>query len=263
MSNQLQPNPRSAQPVSHHVAIQQIQRRQRIVFWCLMLCILAMGLLLAVERHRERQRIEALAEQMPIDAPTAVAETVTLDLANDQDGTIHPETRQIALPQAVNARARALIDHLLAEYALPGSAHSLPPGSAVAEVFLLPLPVMGYVSDSSSSATNTAGYRATTPVPPDDPSALQPQHPGGELAVIDLRSSWVNQHPSGVEVESLTLRSILGTLHRNLPQIEQVRFLVDGQARETLAGHADLLRTYPVRDATSPTGGEEPKPANP
>ena len=69
--------------------------------------------------------------------------------------------------------------------------------------------------------------------------------------MIDLRSTFVNQHPSGVEVESLTLRSILGTLHANLPQIEQVRFLVDGQARETLAGHADLLRTYPARDTTT------------
>jgi hypothetical protein len=26
---------------------------------------------------------------------------------------------------------------------------------------------------------------------------------------------------------------------------------VDGQARETLAGHADLLRTYPAVDTTS------------
>jgi hypothetical protein len=69
--------------------------------------------------------------------------------------------------------------------------------------------------------------------------------------VIDLRSSFVNQHPSGVEVESLTLLSILGTLHANLPQIEQVRFLVDGQPRETLAGHADLLRTYPSRDTVT------------
>jgi hypothetical protein len=61
-----------------------IQRHQRIVFWCLVLCIIAMGVLLAVERQRGRQRIEALAaDQAPLDAPTATAETVTLDLAND------------------------------------------------------------------------------------------------------------------------------------------------------------------------------------
>ena len=32
--------------------------------------------------------------------------------------------------------------------------------------------------------------------------------------------------------------------------VESARFLVDGQQRETLAGHADLLRTYPTRDTT-------------
>jgi hypothetical protein len=233
-----------------------IQRHQRIVFWCLVLCIVGMGVLLAVERQRGRERIEALAaDQTPLDAPTAIAETVTLDLANDDDGTITPASRQIALPEEANARARALIEHLIAEYALPGSPHSLPPGSAVAEVFLVPLPLVGYTTDSSSSATKDEGFRATVPVAPNDPDPLQPKEPGGELAVIDLRSTFVNQHPSGVEVESLTLRSILGTLHANLPQIEQVRFLVDGQAHETLAGHADLLRTYPVTDTTSSANG--------
>jgi hypothetical protein len=230
-----------------------IQRHQRIVFWCLVGCIVVMGVLLAVGRLRGRQKIEALvaADQTPLDAPTAMAETVTLDLANDADGTITPASRQIALPEDPNARARALVDHLIAEYALPGSAHALPPGAAVAEVFLLPLPLVGYTTDSSTSATKDGGYRPTVPVAASDPDPMQPKQTGGELAVIDLRSTFVNQHPSGVEVESLTLRSILGTLHANLPEIEQVRFLVDGQARETLAGHADLLRTYPAVDTTS------------
>ncbi len=229
-----------------------IQRHQRIVFWCLVVCILGMGVLLAVERQRGRERIEALAaDETPLDAPTAMAETVTLDLANDDDGKITPASRQIALPEDPNARARALIDHLIAEYALPGSSHTLPPGAAVAEVFLVPLPLVGYATDSTTSATKDGGFRPTVPVAANDADPLQPKQPGGELAVIDLHSTFVNQHPSGVEVESLTLRSILGTLHANLPQIEQVRFLVDGQARETLAGHADLLRTYPAIDTVS------------
>ena len=53
-------------------------------------------------------------------------------------------------------------------------------------------------------------------------------------------------------VESLTILSIIGTLHANLPQIEQIRFLVDGQPRETLAGNGDLQRTYPSRDTAAP-----------
>jgi hypothetical protein len=215
-----------------------IQKHQRIVFWCMVLCILAMGSWLAYERHTGRQRIQALSDNLPLDAPTAVPESVTFDLANDSDGSISATDRQIALPSETNARVRALIDHLIAEYALPGSAHPLDPGAAVNEVFLLPLPLTGY----------TAG---AAPVASTNTNALQPKTTGGMLAVIDLRSAFVNQHPSGVEVESLTLLSILGTLHANVPVIEQVRFLVDGQPRETLAGHADLLRTYPSRDTTS------------
>jgi hypothetical protein len=224
-----------------------IQRHQRIVFWCLVLGIVGMALLLWTERQRGRDRIQALGDSTLLDAPAADTETVTLDLANDTDGSIAPVARQIALPSDANARARALVDHLIAEYALPGSTHPLPAGSAVDEVFLLPLPVIGYTADSASAATSPT---RTSPVASTDPNTLLPQAVGGQLAVIDLRSSFANQHPSGVEVESLTLLSILGTLHANLPQIEQVRFLVDGQPRETLAGHADLLRTYPARDTT-------------
>jgi hypothetical protein len=229
-----------------------MQRHQRIVFWCLVACIVVMGVLLAVGRQRGRQRIESLAaDETPLDAPTATAETVTLELASDSDGTIAAVSRQIALPEDPNARARALVDHLIAEYALPGSSHALAPGSAVAEVFLVPLPLVGYATAATAAATKDGEFRPTVPVAASGPDAMQAQQPGGELAVIDLRSTFVNQHPSGVEVESLTLRSILGTLHANLPQIERVRFLVDGQARETLAGHADLLRTYPAVDAIS------------
>jgi hypothetical protein len=64
------------------------------------------------------------------------------------------------------------------------------------------------------------------------------------MAVINLNGSFVDHHPSGILVENLTLLSVLGTLHANFPQIAQVRFLVDGHSRETLAGHADLSRTY-------------------
>lgn len=215
-----------------------ISRHQRIVFWCLVGCILAMGALLFGERQHARDRIVALADATPLDAPYSTTESVTLDLANDADGSITATTRPIALPGEVTARARALLEHLVAEYALPGSAHPLQSGVAVDDVFLLPLPLVGHAANSSALVAST------------DPNALQPQTPGGELAVINLRSTFVNAHPSGVEVESLTLLSIIGTLHTNLPQIEQIRFLVDGQPRETLAGHADLLRTYPSKDTT-------------
>ena len=192
---------------------------------------------------------------MPLDAPAASTEPVTLDLANDDNGSIHAEQRQMALPVEVNARVRALLDQLIAEYALPGSAASAAAG----------LGGLGGVSAAAASGGLQRELRGAFARRrhsgelrrwPRTPPGTAPINPGGELAVIDLRSTFVNQHPSGVEVESLTLLSIVGTLHANIPQIEQVRFLVDGQPRETLAGHADLLRTYPSRDTATPnTGG--------
>ena len=225
-------------------------RQMRILFWVLFLCVLGLAGVLVVERQRARDRVRDLADQTPIDAPYTDTEPVTLDLANDDEGTVLATERQIALPTEITARARALLDHLVTEYALPGSPHPLPNGAMVNEIFLLPLPVMGHSVDNAAPASSD-GRVQTVPVPSDDPNALQPKTPGGEMAVIDLRGTFVNSHPSGVEVEALTIASIIGTLHANIPQIEQIRFLVDGQPRETLAGHADMLRVYPSRDTTA------------
>ena len=48
------------------------------------------------------------------------------------------------------------------------------------------------------------------------------------------------------------------TLRANLPRVAEVRFLVDGQQRATLAGHADLTRTYLTSDETTPSKGTKP-----
>lgn len=232
-------------------------RRMRVLFWVLFVAIIGLAVLLFVERQRARDRVRDLADQTPIDAPYTDTEPVTFDLANDDEGSITADERQIALPSEVTARARALLDHLVSEYALPGSAHPLPPGAMVNEIFLLPLPVIGHAVDPNATPSPD-GRVQTVPVAAPSADALQPKTAGGELAVIDLRGSFVNGHPSGVEVESLTIASIIGTLHANLPQIEQIRFLVDGQPRETLAGHADLLRTYPSRDTTTQGTGGSP-----
>ena len=78
----------------------------------------------------------------------------------------------------------------------------------------------------------------------------------GTLAVVDFSAAFAASHPSGIEPETLTLLSILGTLHANIPAITQVRFLIDGHPAETLAGHADLTRTYLTTDTT--TGSQQP-----
>ena len=103
----------------------------------------------------------------------------------------------------------------------------------MSKVFLLPVP----------SPKSGATQKQTT----EDPT-------GPQLAVINLSSAFVANHPSGIETESLTVLSLCGTLHANLPRVTQVRFLVDGQPRATLAGHADLTRTYLAAGAFSPEG---------
>ena len=59
-------------------------------------------------------------------------------------------------------------------------------------------------------------------------------------AVVNLNAAFANTHRSGIEVEQLTVFSMVLTLKAQLPQLTRVRFLVDGKTRDTLAGHVDL-----------------------
>jgi hypothetical protein len=207
-----------------------IPRYQRILFWSLVGAILLMVAFLLRGCEQAHKRLGAPTSDTPIAAPTSAStEDITLYLANDADASITPSTESISLPQDPAIRARALLDHLLAAYALPSSAHPLQAGPAVDDVFLLT-----------------------------DPQPASGEQPG-QLAVINLRGAFVNNHPSGIQVESLTVQSIIGTLHAALPQITSIRFLVDGQPHDTLAGHADLLHTYPATDtAAKPMPPTEP-----
>jgi hypothetical protein len=213
-----------------------IPRYQRVLFYGLLAGIVLMAFFLFYERKRVHDRLTAQDDATPLAAPVeTVTEPYTFDLASDMDGSITAVQRQIALPLEPSVKARALLERLVAEYALPESKHPLASGVAVDDVFLLNLPIVSPIRDSNAQDT------AAPAIPPGRE---------GQLAVVNLRGSFANDHPSGVEVEMLTIESMLGTLHANFPEIAQVKFLVDGQPRETLAGHADLLRTYPAIDTT-------------
>ena len=77
------------------------------------------------------------------------------------------------------------------------------------------------------------------------------------LALDDIRVAVPIPVTGVIEPETLTIQSIVGTLYANFPRIEQVRFLVDGRPRETLNGHADLARTYPVANPATQTAQED------
>jgi len=207
-----------------------IPRYQKILFTLLLLATLGMGGILWRLRERAHQRLVAGEDSAPTQAPqVAPAESATLLVASDTDGGLRIQMQSLPLPADPGARARAILGRLLDLYAGPGATHSVPGGaSSVAQVFLVPIPNADPASDTSSSSNPSSESDSTPP----------------QLAVVNLTASFAANHPSGIETETLTVLSICGTLHANLPHVIQVRFLVDGQQKATLAGHADLTRTY-------------------
>jgi len=209
-----------------------IPRYQTILFSVLLAASAVMGVVLWQLRDRAHQRLLSNQDSAPTQAPqVAQAEQATLLVANDADSSLLTQVQSLPLSQDPGARARAILGKLLDLYAAPGAAHPVPGGAnSIAQVFLMPAPNL-----ESPSAS---------PANPSDPTSPQ-------LAVVNLTGSFAAAHPSGLETETLTLLSICGTLHANLPRVAQVRFLVDGQSRPTLAGHADLTRTYLTAAAPS------------
>lgn len=207
-----------------------IPRYQKILLVALLIVSIGMGIKLWQLRERAHKSLLAGETTAPTKAPeVAPAEQATLVAANDLDNSLVPQMHSLPLPADPGARARAVLGKLLDLYATPDSTHPVPGGAAsVAQVFLMPLP----------------GARAK-------------QASSGQLAVVNLTGTFAASHPSGLETESLTVLSICATIRANLPNVTEVRFLVDGQPRPTLAGHADLTRTYLTADAT-PTEGNRP-----
>lgn len=217
-----------------------IPRYQRILFVVLLVSSVFMAGFLVYLHQKNFSEVKN-ADNTPIEAPVySAADPVTLVLANDADGNLKSETRLIALPLPPAVRARALLEHLLAEYALPHAAHSVGGGVAVDDVYLVPLPLGG------QTAADASLLPTATPAKVDDADPLT--HATGQLAIVNLRSAWVDAHPSGITTETLTIQSIVGTLHANLGEITAVRFLVDGKPRATLAGNVELDRTYDAAD---------------
>lgn len=220
-----------------------IPRYQTVLFIILLVASTVMGVALWHLRARAHERLLAGQDVAPTEAPlVAPTEQATLYFASDVDNSLAAEILSLPLPPSPNARARAVLGKLMDLYAAPNATHPIQGGAAsIAQVYLLP-----------ATSTETAAPAATAVV-----SAPVESSSGPMLAVVNLTSAFANGHPSGLETETLTILSICATLHANLPRIAQVRFLVDGQPRATLAGHADLTRTYLTADSV-PTPGVHP-----
>jgi len=173
--------------------------------------LLAAALGLSVYAWHMRKTVVAqpttAVDARPLAPPVAgPSERVVLYIAHDDDGTLRGESAQIPMPSGRQQRAEELLRALLARYLDKDSPHRLGAGADIRGVYLV------------------------------DPG----------VAVIDLNSAFADTHRSGVLVEDLTVASLIQTIAVNTPNLLKVKILVEGQERETLAGHADLSSYYDV-----------------
>ncbi|HLJ78192.1 MAG TPA: GerMN domain-containing protein [Acidobacteriaceae bacterium] len=201
-----------------------ISRVHKVLFLIMLLACVVMAAFLIRLRNRAQDRLHAEATMAPAEitegSPSA-PRSVMLYIPNDLDGSMTSVQRSIALPADDNAQARVLLDNLIAAFHAAGSTHPMSVETGVNEVYFLPLP-------------KARGEQASS----------------GRIAVVDLSGALAAAQPSGIEPETLTLLAMMATLHANMPSIAEVHFLVDGQPRQTLAGHADLTRTYLASEAS-------------
>ena len=78
------------------------------------------------------------------------------------------------------------------------------------------------------------------------------------VAYIDFSNAISTNHPGGVVNEMATVYSIVNSLTYNLPEVKQVKILIGGTEKETLAGHCLLLLPLEMDlSITSVPPGEE------
>jgi hypothetical protein len=182
---------------------------RHLIIGVTVLLVITLGMSVYVWRMRSRvDRSESSATNtQPVAPPVSGAtEQVTLYVAYDDAGVLRPKPVRIPLPTGRQERAAELLRALLNLYLDKFSPHPLGAGSEIRDVYLV------------------------------DPG----------LAVIDLNAAFADSHRSGVLVEELTVVSLVETLSANIPGITRVKILVEGNERDTLAGHADLSNFYDV-----------------
>ncbi len=188
-------------------ALKMIPRHLLIGVAALLLLVVAMGIYARHMRRQARQLEPSAADALPVaPPPSGPTETVTLYVADDDDGLLRPRSAQIPLPEGRQQRAEELLRALLRIYQQPDAPHPLPPAADIRSIYLV----------------ETGG------------------------AVIDVNSAFADQHRSGILNEQLTVDSLVETLGVNVPGVNRVNILVEGKTRETLAGHADISESFDV-----------------
>jgi len=184
-----------------------ISRRLQVILAVLVFAAMALGYY-ALRLKRRVETVQTVTlDARPMNPPVSgLPQAVNIFAADDRDGSIHERQLSIALPASPASRGLALLRALVASYLESTSTHKLGDGADIRSVY--------FVNET--------------------------------LAVVDTNADFADKHRSGALVEELTVASFVQTLSAAFPKLTQVKFLVDGKERETLAGHADLKGVYDV-----------------
>ena len=183
-----------------------IPRHVQITIVMLLVGVLG-GALFLLHLKQRAELAPTPADNRPLSAPVSGPNTgVRLLIAYDDDGVVRDRDLTMPLPADPGPRAREILRALFAGYAQRPSPHPIADGSDVREVYML--------KDGT--------------------------------CVVDLNSKFADGHRSGVLLEQLSIFSMVESIADNVPQVQRVRFLVEGAERDTLAGHADLRAVYEV-----------------
>ena len=183
-----------------------IPRNLVISIVVMLLALAGMGLYGLHLRRQAAELLKTAAINKPVAPPVSgPTERFTILTPDDDRGDLVKRDIAAALPSEPSLRAEAIVHALIAQWQEKDSTHPIDANADVKEVFLLD---------------------------------------GNKTAVVDVNSAFADQHRSGVLVEELTMASLARTLGANISGLQQVKVIVDGRERQTLAGHADLTEFY-------------------
>ena len=131
-------------------------------------------------------------------------ERIRILVAYDDDQALRWRDADAFMPDDRGLRAREALRAVLAQYLQFPSPHPLGKGADIRDVYWI----------------------------------------GADTLVVDTTPQFADGHPSSILAEQLTLTSLIETVNSNVPGIARVKFLINGQERETLAGHVDLTSFY-------------------
>lgn len=181
-----------------------IPRHLQIAGAMVLLALIAAGVYGVQLKRRDERNQQRAMSAAPLASTGGEQTRFAALLAFDDDGVLAERTLAAPLPEETSERIRAMLRSVLHAYAQQPSPHSVPPGSDVRAV---------YVTREG-------------------------------LCVIDVNATLAEGHRSGLLIEQFTALSLMGTVALNFDFIKEIKIVVEGQERVSLAGHAQLAMAY-------------------